>query len=440
MKRAKILLTFIIPATFIAVFYQNCSVPFESNIESSSKNSYGLNSPPENSSNDNDEFQFPEENSGDPVSNPSGGNNFVLPKTGPVVYLYQSSGTVMVKDICLSDNNYILKIRNAGSNPKLCLTKQSGSSVCMDPSDSFVAVDQVGYVKNGTDWIKDNVGHSLRQLILPSKAPMTLAVFYVDDNNRVPKQVGSFTVHACADKIIYNHISFSCPTEDICPSYFPETTMEPGSCVQTTGGVRISCLPSYVESGSPRSGSFLKYPEPAAIGSSTGNTGGSGSTGGSQQPGGGGNTGSGVGAGNTMPPAIPIGSECGNSSGVTISSFKSDRGYTETGTVAPGTVMSFPFVIDSVNYPNGIKISYESGFSSGSYNRKDFSISKCPGQFQDLPAGCVQINKTAGALNTDPLKESITLCKVEYGVTYYLNIRPTFSGQDAAAVVVVRQR
>lgn len=133
---------------------------------------------------------------------------------------------------------------------------------------------------------------------------------------------------------------------------------------------------------------------------------------------------------------------CGNPVGVSISKFKSTDNYynvTETGTITPGTIMSFPFVVDSVKYPFGITIEFEAGFSSGSYNAKDVSISKCPGKFDSLPSRCISKNSVAGRLVTDPIKELAT-CKVEHGVTYYFNIRPTFTGNDAAAVVFARSR
>lgn len=398
--------------------FQNCSVPFESTVETYDKNSQGINATTSASGHSND----------------SSNNSFILPKSGPVVYLYQSSEVAMVKDVCLSDNNYVLKVRNSGNNPKLCLTKQSDLAGCINNTGSFVSLTQMQYQKIGTDWVKDGIGKNLRQLILPSQSPMSLAVFYLDDANPTPIQVGGFNIHACIDKTIYNHVSFTCPTEDICGSYFPETTMESGSCVPTTGGVKISCIPRFVEEGSPKSGSFAKFPEPSLANSSGGNTGDSGSIG-SPNSGGSGSTG-----GNA--PVSPIATECGEAAGGSIFQFKSTMGYynvTETGTVAPGTVKSFPFVIDSSKYPYGMSFVYESGFSSGSYNMKDISISKCPGQFEGLPTRCLKLKTVGGYIVTDPVKD-VTTCKVEHGVTYYFNIRPSFEGQDAAAVVDPKSR
>lgn len=153
-------------------------------------------------------------------------------------------------------------------------------------------------------------------------------------------------------------------------------------------------------------------------------------------------SGTGVGSNNT---ALPISTDCGNTAGVSISKFKTSvtgnyYNATETGTVAPGTVMSFPFVIDLTEYPRGIKFIFESGFSSGSYNRKDLSISKCPGQFEGLSSSCVQKNRIAGGLSTDPVKETGTLCKVEPGIIYYFNIRPTFASDETAAILNPRMR
>lgn len=434
MTKAKGVLLLFFIGIMLTIIFQNCSVPFESSVDQSKLNSLvpGFSNPSIDGSNANNSSQFPSGSSDGTVPISS----FITPTTGPVVYLFLPTEAVMVKDVCLSDNNYTVKVRNSGSNPKLCLTKHSDLGACANNVSNFVSIAQAGYQLVGTDWVKDGVGHSLRQLILPSQSPMSLVFFYMDDATPIPKQVGGFNVHACEDKITYNQVSFSCPSNDPCRAYYPETTMEAGSCVLTTGGVKVSCVPSYVEPGSPRSGSFAKLQEPTSTYSSGGNAG----TGGAVNPGGG--TGIPAETPRSGAGSVPASSSCGSIPGVSVSQFKSTMGHynqTETGTVSAGTIMSFPFVIDSSQYPYGMVFPYEPGFSSGSYNVKDISISKCPGQFEGLPAKCLSVKTVSGRIVTDPVKDSTT-CKVEHGVTYYFNIRPSFDGQDAAAFVDPRAR
>lgn len=134
--------------------------------------------------------------------------------------------------------------------------------------------------------------------------------------------------------------------------------------------------------------------------------------------------------------------EC-NASGVTMSQLKSTNGHfnvTESGTIATNTTMSFPFIVNKSNYPYGISFQFEAGFSSGSYNMKDFSVSLCPGIFEGISSRCLRKFTSANTIVTDVTTSVNSACKIEAGKTYYLNVRPSISGQDGAAMINPVQR
>ena len=146
--------------------------------------------------------------------------------------------------------------------------------------------------------------------------------------------------------------------------------------------------------------------------------------------------------GTVPPPPVPRPvAKCSPSTGASIGTFNmtgTTLNITETGTIGAGATMAFPFVLDSADYPFGVNFEIEPGYSSGSYNMKDISVSSCPGVFTGLTSSCVKLSVVSSRIGTAPVGTA-TLCEVTPGKTYYFNMRATPS-LDAAAYINAYRR
>lgn len=115
-------------------------------------------------------------------------------------------------------------------------------------------------------------------------------------------------------------------------------------------------------------------------------------------------------------------------------SFKGNIIKFETGTIGPGQVKSYSFVASKMLFPNGVRFSLVEGISEGSYNRKDFSVSRCPGVFEGLPESCLKKGRLVDRISAT-FEEQPNRCKINDGETYYFNMRPPIYGGNTAAVV-----
>lgn len=407
--------------------FQNCSQPDASKITKLSSN----NSEDDTNSNEYSNLDASNNSASFPMlpraSDVSSAAEVGAPKFYAFIANSSGNGGLAVTDVCLSDNNYIFKLRNLGSNPKLCMTPHSNTSGCTKHLDKFVTLTQANYQLVSGDWIQSGTAAAMRAAVSLVQAPLKLDVFYIDDIKVTPGvPIGTLTVHACANKIDFNPMTFDCPSSDPCGTYYPGTVMEPGSCILKPGGANLQCLPTYVEPGDPRSGTFTKYAEPAVSTASTGGGSAQTSTTPVQTPPASGNTG----ANRTTS------SSCGTTpSGTSIISWP---GYQNAGntistrTIVQGRSNAYMFTADSTRFPNGSTVQTEVPTDMGGSNRADIVISNCPGVFTSTQSRCSFKNiKIGNFLTTFNVTETDS-CILKNGEVYYVNIRPATGYTEVA--------
>lgn len=95
-----------------------------------------------------------------------------------------------------------------------------------------------------------------------------------------------------------------------------------------------------------------------------------------------------------------------------------------TRTIAQGQSKAYHFIADKSFFPRGNTILFEVPVDEWWSNRADITLSKCPWVFDSSQKGCALLHSKIAVLTTSFSSEGTSMCVLEDGQEYYLNIRP----------------